>query len=381
MPVNPKVKMNMDIGITAIGTANPPYKRSQKESAELVASVLHLPPAKKRFLKSVYKTTGIDYRYSVLEDYCKNLGEFEFFPNDATTDFPSTADRMKIYKENALKLSLAALKNCFENRTIDPKTITHLITVSCTGMYAPGLDIEIAQQLPLSSTVQRTTINFMGCYGAFNAIKLAKSICAAEPATVLIVCVELCTIHFQKELTSDTLISNAIFADGAAAVIVERNPEAEKYLSLNSFYCDLVPQSSQEMAWHIGNSGFDIVLSSYVPHVIQTGIATFVTKLLSQAQISFAEIDFFAIHPGGLKILQACEAALAIQPLQNQYSYDVLKNYGNMSSATILFVLQKLWDARTKDDHGKRIFSCAFGPGLTLESMILTLVDKRSYVD
>ncbi|MEO8401122.1 MAG: type III polyketide synthase [Gammaproteobacteria bacterium] len=364
----------MKTAITAIGIANPKFKRSQMETAELLIASLHLRPVEKRLLKSVYRATGIEQRHSVLSDYCRAPGEFEFFPNDPEAAFPSTSARMKIYKENALHLSIDAIEKCFVTPNGTKKSeITHLITVSCTGMYAPGIDIEIVQALNLSSNLKRTAINFMGCYGAFNGMKVADAICRADPeAKILVVCVELCTIHFQKDPSITNMISNAIFADGAAAIIIEAKSDNKKCLSIESFYCDLLPQTSKEMAWHIADHGFDIVLSTYVPEVIETGIHAFASKLLQQSGMSLSEIDFYAIHPGGLKILQACEAALNITEEDNRYSYDVLRNYGNMSSPTVLFVLKKIWDSLTTQDHQKNIFSCAFGPGLTLESMILT---------
>lgn len=362
----------MDIGITAIGTATPEYKRNQQETAELIATGLHLSSAEKRLLKSVYKATGIEYRYSVLSDYCQSAGRLEFFPNDVNKPFPSTAARMKVYRDKALPLALKAINNCFINHDLNQHEITHVITVSCTGFYAPGIDIEIIQRLNLRPSTNRTAINFMGCYGAFNAIKVAAAICKSDlDAKVLIVCIELCTIHFQKSMGLDNIIANAIFADGAAAAIIQAKPKLNKYFNLSGFYCDILPQSSQEMAWQVADSGFDIVLSTYVPEIIGSGIKVFISKLLNQHQLSLADIDFYAIHPGGLKILQACEEALKISKAHNKYAYQILQNYGNMSSPTVLFVLKAIWDDINKNDHQKNIFSCAFGPGLTLESMLL----------
>ena len=359
--------------ITSIGTANPLYKRSQKEAAELISAALDLNPTEKRLLRMIYKATGIDARHSVLPDYCSELGSFTFFPNAPEDPFPSTAARMAIYKENALPLALSAIKACFSALpSFDKKNITHLITVSCTGMYAPGIDIEIIQSLGFPSTTQRTAINFMGCYGAFNALKSAHAICESDGnATVMIVCVEICTIHVQKNSSLDHIVSNAIFADGAAAVLVQSQPQENKYLSLEAFHCDLLAQSEKEMAWHIGDSGFDIVLSSYVPQLIESGIAAFMQTLLTKRQLSPSDIDFYAIHPGGIKILQACEKTLRISKQQNTYAYEVLRQYGNMSSATIFFVLKRIFEELQVSDHHKNIFSCAFGPGLTLESLLL----------
>lgn len=363
----------MEVAITAIGTANPVYKRNQQEVPELISAALNLTPAEKRLLKSIYKATGIENRYSVLADYCRSPGQFEFFPNDPDLPFPTTAARMKLYKENALNLALQAIENCLGRlNNFNKNEITHLITISCTGMYAPGIDIEIVQKLNLNSTTKRTAINFMGCYGSFNGIKIADAICKADPqAKVLIVSVELCTIHFQKSMKLDSIISNAIFADGAAAVLIQANPTQHKYFCLEAFHCDLLPQTNQEMAWQVGDDGFDIVLSSYVPEIIKSGIHNFVQNLLTQYKKSLSSIDFYAIHPGGLKILQACEESLNITVEDNRFSYKVLQQYGNMSSATVLFALKEIWNDITTADHHKSIFSCAFGPGLTLESMML----------
>lgn len=359
--------------IAAIGTANPRYKQSQKNAAEIVSSILNLDPGKTRLLKSIYRATGIEYRYSVLSDSCKKLGEFEFFPNDAATNFPTTAVRMQVYKDHALQLALQAIEDCLANtENFQLKQITHLVTVSCTGMYAPGVDVEIIQTLGLDTSIKRTAINFMGCYGAFNGIKVADAICRAEPdAKVLVICIELCTIHIQNKSDVNSIISNAIFADGAACVLLESRDKQQKCFSLEAFYCDLLPQSSEDMAWHIADSGFDMVLSSYVPHAIHSGIAISLEKLVTQLNLQPEHIDFFAIHPGGIKILQACEDALQIDAEQNKYSYEVLRNYGNMSSTTVLFVLKLIWNAANHSDNSKNIFSCAFGPGLTLESMLL----------
>ncbi len=365
----------MSTAITAIGIANPPFRNTQLDSAELVSDALHLKPAERRLLKAIYKASGIHYRHSVLSDYCKKLGSFEFFPNNPEDIFPSTGARMKFYKDNALPVAVEAIKQCFAASTdVSKDEITHLITVSCTGMYAPGIDIDIVREFSLNTHVKRTTINFMGCYGAFNGLKVAESICKADPnAKVLLVCVELCSIHFQKEFTTTNLISNAIFADGAAAVIIEATPNHKKCFSINSFHCDILPQTSQEMAWRIADFGFDIDLSTYVPQAIQSGIADFTKVLLQQTEWNLSDIDFYAIHPGGVKILEACEAALNITAEDNKYAYDVLRNYGNMSSPTVLFVLKKIWDAVFEQDHDKTIFSCAFGPGLTIEAMMLSI--------
>lgn len=363
----------MKSNIIAIGTAVPSHKLNQGEIVELVSEQLLLSPSKKRLLKSIYKATSIDTRYSVIRDISY------LFPSidEKSSSILSTQGRMAIYKEHALPLALSAIKQCMQQQTTkNTNDITHLITVSCTGMYAPGLDIEIVHQLQMGTTTKRTAINFMGCYGAFNALKVADDICrASTSAVVLIVCVELCSIHFQQTQDLDHFVSNAIFADGAGAALIQSSTDSKKNLCIEAFNCDLLPQTSEEMGWYIGDYGFDIVLKSYIHEILKSGIASFMNKLLKQEGIR--NVDHYAIHPGGIKILQACEAALGITKDKNVHAYNVMRKYGNMSSATIMFVLKELMDYLTIKNNQETIFSCAFGPGLTLESMLL----KVDYVN
>jgi len=249
-----------------------------------------------------------------------------------------------------------------------------LIVVSCTGMYAPGLDIELVKALGLPTQIQRLCINFMGCYAAFNGLKQADIICQSDPkAKVLVVCTELCSIHFQKENTDDNLLANALFADGSAALLVESSPRNGLNLKPVSFYCDLAPEGDQDMAWTVGDLGFEMRLSSYVPEVIKNGIKTLTHSLLDQISNSLADISYYAIHPGGKKILEVIEQELNLTREQNKPAYEVLRKYGNMSSPTVLFVLQEASKNLNGMDDKKKILSFAFGPGLTMESMVLEI--------
>ena len=359
--------------VTALGVANPPHQIQQSAAANFMVKAMQLKEEEARRLKALYKTTGIETRYSVLSDYQREY-DFEFYPNNAEFEpFPSTADRMAIYKKHAAALGAKAVTsalNQFENFKVD--SITHLIVVSCTGMYAPGLDIDLVHRIGLQNTVQRTGINFMGCYAAFNAIKLATSITESDrTAKVLVVCVELCSIHFQKEKTDDNFLSNALFADGAAALVLEALPRPGVQLKTLSFFSDLAPAGANDMAWNVGDFGFEMKLSSYVPDIIKTGIAALTRSLLAQNNSNLNEIAYFAIHPGGKRILEVIEQELGITKSQNQHAYNVLRTFGNMSSPTVLFVLRDVLSSLKENDHGKKVMSFAFGPGLTLESMTL----------
>lgn len=341
--------------------------------AEFMATALQMDEQESRKLKAIYRVSGIEHRYSVLDDYTKQNGEFLFYPNTPTLEpFPTVEKRMDVYREYAVQLAEEAIQNCLSKATVLAREITHLITISCTGMYAPGLDIELVERLQLPSNVQRTAVNFMGCYAAFNGIKLADAICKAnKQANVLLVCTELCTIHFQKKTEQDHLISNAIFGDGAAAVLMQGQPSGQLSLELQSFHCDLAPAGKEDMAWHIGDTGFEMTLSSYVPDLIKSGIRSLTNKLLKGLQTSISEIKLYAIHPGGRRILEAIEAELGLTREDNRFAYQVLRDFGNMSSATVLFVLQELMQSLTPHEKDESVLSFAFGPGLTLESMLL----------
>lgn len=361
--------------ITTIGTANPRNKISQSAIAAFMIRAMQLNETEARKLKTLYKVTGIESRYSVLEDYGKK-SDFDFYANSQNLEpFPSTKKRLELFRKHSLAVSLNAIHSCLAKRQeFDTQSITHLIVVSCTGMYAPGLDIDIVNSLGLPSTTQRLCINFMGCYAAFNALKLADTLCKAEKdTTVLVVCTELCSIHFQKTNSEDNLLANALFGDGSAALLVESTPRAGLNLKPESFFCDLVSDSEQEMAWTVGDLGFEMKLSAYVPEIIRKGIKKLTTSLLHQISQDFSDITYFAIHPGGKKILEVIEQELGLSKEQNKASYNVLKNYGNMSSPTVLFVLNEVCKNLNGIDGGKKILSFAFGPGLTLESMLLKI--------
>ena len=357
--------------ITEIGTAVPTNAFEQSEIADFMALASQLDALETRKLKALYRSTKIQTRHSVLSDYGK-ASDFEFYPNTPNFEpFPTVSKRMEEYKRQALPLSLAAVSH-IQNL----EDITHLITVSCTGLYAPGLDIELVKALNLDYHVQRTAINFMGCYGAFNGLKVAQAIVSSNPsAKVLMVSIEHCTLHFQKKKDENNLLSNALFADGAAAVVIESKPRG-LCLKIKGFHCDLLPEGHNDMAWYVSDLGFEMILSSYVPKLVKGGITQLINKL--RAKIGIKKFDLFALHPGGKAILEAIEVELGITKNDNRFAYQILKDYGNMSSATVLFVLQKLLQNSTSIDHKKNVLSAAFGPGLTLESAVFEVINQNN---
>lgn len=359
--------------ITSIGTANPGNGIPQVKIAEFMTKGLDLDQKESDQLKVLYRATGIQNRFSVIPDYGLNGQPYTFYEKNVGLEpFPSIKMRMDRFKDFALDLAVEAIFDCCPDQNFSK--VTHLITVSCTGMYAPGLDIELVEKLGLKSSIERTAINFMGCYAAFNALKIAQKITSSnENTSVLIVCVELCSLHFQKAQEGETFLSNSLFGDGAAAIMVKPEPSDHFNLKLEKFFCDLEPSGKDEMTWEIGDFGFEMRLSSRVPDVIENSIDHLTANLLSQINIDVSDIDFFAIHPGGKKILEVIEQRLNIPRVKNEYAHKVLRNYGNMSSPTILFVLKEIISSLSVDDNNKTILSFAFGPGITMESMLLSI--------
>ena len=358
--------------ITAIGSATPSHALAQSSIADFMVHAMRLGQDDARKLRTVFRASGIEKRHSVIDDYGRTA-DFTFFENSSSMEpFPSTRRRLELYRRHALALSLDAVHRCLE-RVPDLRrdAITHLVVVSCTGMYAPGLDIDLVKALGLNSSIARTCINFMGCYAAFNALRLASAACQADPGSkVLIVCTELCSIHFQKENTDDNLLANALFGDGSAAVLFEASPRRGITLELEESHCELATEGEHDMTWTVGDLGFEMRLSSYVPDIIRSGIRNLTRSLLAKIRRQPSDISFYAIHPGGKKILETIESELGMSKDQNRYAYQVLRNFGNMSSPTVLFVLQALCQELRPEDDKKRILSFAFGPGLTLESAL-----------
>ena len=360
----------MSAYIQTIGTALPQNLADQNQIADFMVSHLQLDRDEEKKLRILYRASGIQQRYSVLKDFSHNLNGHSFFKEDVS--FPSAKPRMLLYQKHAIDLAHQACVSALDQSNIRAGGVTHLVAVSCTGMYAPGLDIELIDKLGLATSTQRTSINFMGCYAAFNAMKTAQNIVNADPeANVLVVCVELCSIHLQEKKDDESILSNAIFGDGAAAMLVCPKP-SHRSLEMSSFYSDLALSGKQEMGWYIGDHGFEMKLSSKVPDVIKEGIGELTDRLLEKIHLSIDDIDFFAIHPGGKRILDVIEEKLEIPKSKNRPAREVLKNHGNMSSPTVLFVIKSILDGLKEEDDKKHLLSFAFGPGLTLESAVLT---------
>lgn len=352
--------------IVSIGTAVPAHCHRQDDILEFMQTVYALSDTDRRKMRFLYHQSGIRQRYSVLPDFSCPPSEWKFFPPTENLEpFPSLEQRMQLYHRHAPLLSVDAVRDCL-GHAHDPTGLTHLITVSCTGMSAPGLDLQLVDLLDLPKSIARTSVNFMGCYAAIHGLKMAHAICRSEPAArVLIVCTELCTLHLQRAHTMDNISASLLFGDGSAAVLVCGEDAASEGLELDGFYSEIIPKGKRDMAWELSSSGFLMTLSGYIPDLIEEDFEQIVQRALARQGLDAGAVSHWCIHPGGKRVLEAIHKSLKLSQGQLQASYEVLSEFGNLSSATILFVLKKMLQERASIG---RLVGAAFGPGLTVET-------------
>ncbi|MFL5259919.1 MAG: type III polyketide synthase [Hyphomicrobiales bacterium] len=305
--------------------------------------------------------SGIEHRYSFLEPSTDQgqaaIDHERFYIRGA---FPSTAQRMRYFERRAPELASSAVDRLLFGRRRD--NISHLIVTCCTGFSAPGLDLDILERCGLSTSAERTLIGFMGCYAAINALKLARHIVRSEPlASVLVVNLELCTLHLQETSELEKILSFLLWGDGCAAALVTAEPTG---FSLDGFHAVVVPGTPELITWQVRDQGFDMVLSGQVPGAIQGALALNMHEILGQTPLK--EISLWAVHPGGKSVLDAVERGLGLQSSMLSASRDVLRAFGNMSSATVMFVLERLMKMAGRRAQG---LAMSFGPGLVAETM------------
>jgi predicted naringenin-chalcone synthase len=359
----------MNSSIVSIGLSNPGEPIPQAEISRFMQLAHQLDAQERRKLDFLYRKSGIDSRHSVLEDFqTEEVSDFTFFPkNKELHPFPGTAARMQVFEEKGPELAEQAVRSALQQAEVEANSLTHLILISCTGMVAPGLELDLMRRLEIPSSVERYCIHFMGCYAAFTGLRLADQLVKANPKSrVLVVSVELCTLHFQKEYTEDNLLANSLFGDGAAAALVM---QSEKGLQIKNYFSEVLWEGEKDMAWKIGDFGFEMRLSQYIPSLLNQGIRRL--RDLFEAKFNFSKVRHVAIHPGGKQILIQVQEAFGLSPEVNRHALEVLRTCGNMSSASILFVLERmLQDSSIQGD----ILALGFGPGLTLET---THYEKR----
>ncbi|MFN3529294.1 MAG: type III polyketide synthase [Bacteroidia bacterium] len=348
--------------LKAIHTAVPPHAINTEAFVHFVQQQSAASNTDLRKLRWLASRSGIDSRYAVIPDYHQPAKAELYYKNQ----LPHAADiveRMAIYRRKALELSMAACSPVLQNQP----TPTHLIYTSCTGLSAPGIDVDLLRALNLPATTFRHTVNFMGCYAALHALRTAHYICSAEPdAVVLLLCTELCSLHYQNALHDDALLANLLFGDGSAALLIAGAAHAEgALLHFNGFQSALLPGGETDMSWELSPLGFEMRLSSYVPSLLNAHLAEALGTAWQKWGIQQEQIGHWALHPGGKSILELLQQSLTLTDSQMEAAYSVLNQYGNMSSATVLFVLQQL--LKQQPLAGDKVLLAAFGPGLCME--------------
>jgi alpha-pyrone synthase len=316
------------------------------------------PRARDLFLRMAERA-GIQARYSPLNVHGANSeSEVDAYSFYKLGDFPTTAERMRLFKRFAPQLMYRALDRLALSDEERSK-VRHVIVTTCTGFYAPGLDFDAMDYLKLDPSTERTMIGFMGCYAAINALKQARHIVRSQPDdSVLVINLEICTLHLQESQNLGEVLSFLVFGDGCAASLISARPAG---LEMTGFQAIRLEDTADLITWDIGDQGFDMVLSGQVPVSVSRTLHAHKSELLGDGNVSL-----WAVHPGGRSVLDAVEEALELPPAALAYSREVLRRYGNMSSATVMFVLEAILQAAQVDEVG---CAMSFGPGLTAETM------------
>ena len=367
----------MPLSIRGIGTAIPPHQVNQAEAIALAERVSANNGSRAALVRRIQGRTQVRQRGSVLATGNANQQpsseRLPFYGNQS----PTTAARMAAFAEHAAPLALEAVRGALVDAAIEARRITHLITVCCTGFQAPGLDLALIHHLGLDPGVQRTHVGFMGCHGALNGLRVAQAFVEADVDAVVLLCaVELCSLHLYYGWDPEKVVANALFADGAAALVATAKPTnpspgagRNPGLNLLATGSTVIPHTADLMHWQIGDHGFEMGLSSRVPEAVASQLRPWLEEWLQPRRHRLSEIASWAVHPGGPRILQACAAALQLEPHQIAASQTVLQEHGNMSSATILFILDRLRQAAVPGP----CLALAFGPGLCAEVALLDL--------
>lgn len=408
----------MPVVMDGMGCVTPPGLIEQARMAELSRRYNAATPQQRALIDRIYRGTKIDQRASVLADWAASdgvgaelkaqgtaavngprpgtalevdalAGLIGFYPEptDASDDAgPSTADRMAAYEALSLPLAAAACRAALDDAAASAKQVTQIVSVCCTGFAAPGLEVRLIHELGLARTVGRTSVGFMGCHGAVNGLRVARALAAAESdpaARVLLVCTELCTLHFQYGQDPQLAVANALFGDGAAAVVLANQPEPQNKpdnhhdadaasggdspIIVRDTASVVLPDTGGEMSWRIGDRGFVMTLSAEVPKQIERHARGFVEPWLAGHGLTIDQVGGWAIHPGGPRVIGAVGSALGLPEGAGDASRAVLADRGNMSSPTVLFIADRL----RQENRPRPWVVLAFGPGLVVEAALL----------
>ncbi|REJ87775.1 MAG: type III polyketide synthase [Planctomycetota bacterium] len=374
----------MPLSILGLGTALPPHTMSQEEALQMSTNIICRDRRQSRIMRVLFRKAAVENRHTCIP----YLTAYEWAGQEVPSESPShgsevivegngdalyrgltTGERMRVFAEKAAPLAKQAVRASFEEAGVSPSDVTHLVTVSCTGFDAPGIDIELIDGLKLPPTTERVNVGYMGCHGAINGLRVARGIASHDPsAVVLLSATELCSLHYRFNWDDEGIIGNALFADGSAALVLANRDETPQRpaLQLKATGSCLIPDSRDVMSWRIGDHGFEMSLTADVSYKIDDHLRDWLSGWLDRQGHSIESIGSWAVHPGGPRILQAVESSLDLPEEATQFSRSVLSELGNMSSPTVLFIIDRMRKAGAPSP----CLALGFGPGLMAEAAL-----------
>ena len=354
-----------------IGLFQAEHAMEQAKAAEIASELSGTDAKGTRRMNAVFRRAGVDRRSGVSMIEVDGRLEHRWLAErqNGWEPCPGTGERVAQFMEIAPDMACTASRNALEQAKIDPSEVTHIVTASCTGFASPGVDHMIIDRLGLPRATRRTNVGFMGCHAALNALRVAMAFARSEPdAVVLVCCIEVCSIHFQGGESRDAMLANALFADGsAAAVVSSRTPHSGHAPELHATASEFLPDSTDAMTWTVTDDGFQMTLDPSVPDHLESTVGGWVEGWLGDLDHTVSGIGSWAIHPGGPQIIDAVRDALGIDESMCRASREILARHGNMSSPTILFILERFMREAMPRPWGV----LAFGPGLSAEGLLI----------
>jgi predicted naringenin-chalcone synthase len=390
----------MSTSILGLGTATPAHRMSQGEALAMFTDIVCADKRQARLARALFKKSDVQNRHTVVPhqvayNWCQPVTGESDVTSDAdlaipsasipkvesgTSPGPTTRERMELYSRFASDLAVESASAALAQSGIAGHEITHLITVSCTGFDAPGVDIELIQRLGLPNSTQRINVGFMGCHGAINGMRAALGFTGTSPAARVLLCaVELCSLHYRFTWDGEGVIGNALFADGSASLVLAQESTVSQVAELAGWQLVdtgsvVITDSQETMSWRVGDHGFEMRLTSEVGDKIEQHLAGWLCSWLEKHDLTLDDIDYWGVHPGGPRILSAVQNSLDLDDQALGTSRSVLAQNGNMSSPTVLFILEQFL-AQQSGTATKRPTHCillGFGPGLVAEIALLT---------
>jgi predicted naringenin-chalcone synthase len=365
----------MRVPIISVATATPGHELTQSDALAMAKRICCMDERQSRLAGALYRKSGVETRHTCVPYTHAYHWAPPRMPGETAKAYvgPSTQERMAMYEEHAPPLAIQASREALRRSEVSASAITHVITVSCTGFIAPGIDSSLIQELKLPPTTQRIHVGYMGCHGTINGLRVARGLAHSEPRSRILLCsVELCSLHYCFHWNSERMLGNALFADGAGAMVLGSELDVPATAARRRWHVAatgscLFPETAEILKWNIEDHGFAMSISSRLPEVIQQHLSEWLTTWLAENKLHVSDVESWAVHPGGPKILEAVQSAMGIDPDKTQVSREILRQHGNMSSATVLFILESLLNSGASPP----CVMLSFGPGLVAEAALL----------